>query len=218
MGSFLIVGMGRFGKAVATELYAMKHDVMVIDDKEERLAPIANNVTEAIIGDAKDEAVFRSLDIFSFDCVVVSIASAIEDSVLTTIMLKEMGAKMLVCKAQNDWHAKILTGLGADRVIQPEADMGKRVAHFLSKKSIVDYLELSPEYGIMELLTPSRWFDKSISQSDLRKKHGITIIAIRDGETGGIVFSPNADAVMRKGDVLTMLGTKRDLDVVSGIA
>jgi trk system potassium uptake protein TrkA len=132
-------------------------------------------------------------------------------------MLKEMGAKMIVCKALNEWHAKILAQLGADKIIHPEADMGKRVAHSLVRKNIIDYLELSSDYSIMELLTPAHWVDKSIAHNDLRRKHGITIIAIRSPETGGIQFSFNADTVLREGDILTVIGSNKDLNTVGGL-
>ena len=217
MGSFLIIGMGRFGSSVATELYRMKHDVLVVDEREENTAGIAGQVTDVIIGDTRDEAVLRSLGVHNFDCVVVAMAGAIEDSVLTTIMLKEMGTKMLVCKAHNDWHAKILTQLGADKVIHPEYDMGKRVAHSLAQKNIIDYLEISADYSIVEIITPALWADKSIMKSNLRRKHGITVLSIRSAETNKIHFSPNADAVLRQGDILTVMGAKKDLNVISSL-
>ena len=215
MSSFLVIGMGRFGRAVATELYRMKHGVLVIDAREEHVSGIIHQVTDVIIGDAKDEAVLRSLDIYSFDSVIVTMGSDIESSVLTTIMLKEMGAKMLVCKAQNEWHAKILAQLGADRVINPESDMGKRVAHSLTRRNMNDYLEISPDYGVMEIVTPSNWVDKTISKSNLRRKYDITVMAIRDSKSGEVVFSPSADAVLREGDALTVIGSKQALDAIS---
>lgn len=131
MESFVIIGMGRFGSAVATELFCMKRDVLVLDEHEECIAPVMDYVTESIIGDAKDETVLRSLGIQNFDCVVVAIANKLEDSILITMMLKEMGAKFVVCKAQNELHAKILTQLGADKVVRPEFDMGRQLAHSL---------------------------------------------------------------------------------------
>ena len=217
MASFLVIGMGRFGRSVATELYQMKHDVLVIDRNEDSVSDIVNMVTEVIIGDSKDEAVLRSLDIYSFDSVIITMAGTIEDSVLTTIMLKEMGAKMIVCKAQNEWHSKILTQLGADRIINPESDMGKRVAHSLARRNIMDYLEISPEYGVMEITVPAHWVEKSISKINLRRKHGITILAIREADTGNMRFSPGADTMLGEGDVLTLIGTKQDLEVVGSL-
>lgn len=217
MGSYLVVGMGKFGRSVATELYHMKHDVLVVDEREENVADIVSHVTDVIIGDARDEAVLRSLDIYSFNCVVVAMASAIEDSVLTTIMLKEMGAKMLVCKAQNEWHAKILTQLGADKVIHPEADMGKRVAHSLARQNIIDYLEISSDYGLIEIITPKQWIEKSIMKNNLRKKYGITVIAIRKAGTNKVSFSPNAEEILHEGDILTVIGYNQDIDAINGL-
>lgn len=218
MGSFLVIGMGRFGSAVATELYQMKHDVLIVDENEDNAANIVNQVTNTIIGDAKDEAVLRSLGIQNYDCVVVAIAGSIEDSILTTITLKEMGAKKIVCKARNERHAKILTELGADKIIHPEFDMGKRVAHSLARQNIVDYLEISPDYGVIELIVPSQWIDKSIMKNNLRKKYGITVIAIRSVRTKKVVFSPDADAMLHKGDILTVIGAKKYLDKISTLS
>jgi len=129
--SYLVIGMGRFGKAIAAELYRMKHEVMVIDEHEKDVTPIMNNVTDSVIGDAKDEVVLRSLGIQNFDCVIVAIAKQ-EDSILINMMVKEMDAKFIVSKAQNELHAKILSLIGVDRVVRPEYEMGKQIAHSMS--------------------------------------------------------------------------------------
>ena len=215
MKSFLVIGMGRFGSSLATELYQMKNDVLVVDKHEENITNIVNQVTNVIIGDAKDEAVLRSLGIHNFDCIIVAIANALEDSVLTTIMLKEMGAKMIVCKAQNEWHAKILAQLGVDKVIRPEHDTGKRVAHSLVQKNIVDHLELSPDYSILELHTPVHWINKSLGENDLRKKYGITLIAIRSAKTDELSLSINAETILYEDDILTLIGPTHNLDKIN---
>ena len=125
--SYLVIGMGRFGKAIATELYSMKHEVMVIDEDEQDITPVINNVTDSVIGDAKDEAVLRSLGIQNFDCVIIAIAKQ-EDSILINMMVKEMGAKTIISKAQNELHAKILSLIGVDRIVRPEYEMGRQIA------------------------------------------------------------------------------------------
>ena len=216
MGSYLVIGMGRFGSAVATELYQIKNDVLVVDKHEEKVSNILNLVTNAIIGDTKDETVLRSLDIPSFDCVIIATATAIEDSVLTAIMLKEMGAKMIVCKARNEWHEKILIQLGVDKVIRPEYITGKRVAHSLAQKNIIEQLELSPEYSIIELTTPTHWINKSIGTSNLRKKYGITLLAIRSAKTDELSLSINEGTILYEGDILTLIGPKENLDKING--
>ena len=131
MKSFLVIGMGRFGSAVATELYSMRNEVLVVDEHEENITHIMNQVTQAVIGDAKDETVLRSLGVQNFDSVIVAIADKLEDSILITMMLKEMGVKYVVCKAQNELHAKILSQIGADKIVRPEYDMGKQLAYSL---------------------------------------------------------------------------------------
>ncbi|MCL2030793.1 MAG: TrkA family potassium uptake protein [Oscillospiraceae bacterium] len=217
MGSFLVIGMGRFGSSLATELHRMKHEVLAMDSHEDNVAEIMDRVTNVVIGDAKDEAVLRSLGVPNFDCAVVAIAGTIEDSILTTMILKDLGARMIVCKAQDERHERILSQLGADRVIRPEYDMGKRAAHSLARRNIIDYLELSPDYGVMEMVTPKHWAEKSIVQNHLRRKHGVTVIAVRAAETGKIAFSPDADTVLRAGDILTVFGSRRHLDAVGAL-
>jgi len=217
MGSYLVIGAGSFGSSVATELYKMKHDVLVIEEKENNVAGIVDQVTEVVIGDAKEETVLRSLDIYSFDCVIIAISGSIEDSIVPTIMLKDMGAKMIVCKAQNEWHAKVLTQLGADKIVRPESDMGKRVAHSLARRNIIDSLVLSPDHSIIEITTPKQWVGKSLAHNNLRRKHEITIIAIRSAENDKMAFHINADTVLQEGDVLTVIGTNKDLDTISAL-
>lgn len=209
--------MGRFGSSIAAELYRMKHEVLALDEHEENIADIVNQVTDVVIGDAKDEAVLNTLNIYSYDCVIVAMAGAIEDSILTTMTLKELGAKSIICKAQNDRHAKILSLIGVDKVINPEHDMGIRVAHSLVHKNITDFLEISPEYGIMEIATPQQWANKSIGKNDLRKKYGVTVIAIRNAGTDEVNFSPKPDAILNENDVLSVLGSKRELDIIGDL-
>jgi len=209
--------MGRFGRSVAMELYHMKHEVLVVEEQEELIADMVNHATDVIIGDSKDETVLRSLGVPNFDCVIVAIASDIESSVLTTIMLKDLGAKMLICKARNVLHSKILTQLGADRVVLPELEMGRQVAHSLVSQKVLDYLEISQDYGVIEIVTPNHWVGKSIMKSSLRRKYGITIMAIRAAKTEKVNFSPNADVVLNEGDILTVIGAKHDLDIISAL-
>ena len=124
---------------------------------------------------------------------------------------------MLVCKARNEWHMKILMQIGADKVIRPEYDMGKRVAHSLAHRNTTDYLEISPEFGVIEIITPNHWINKSISKNNLRRKYGITVMAIREQSTDKVMFSPNAEAILSEGDVLTVIGSKQDLDAISAL-
>ena len=214
MSSFLIIGMGRFGGSVAVELHHMKHEVLAVDDHEDKLAPYIGQVTNAVIGDTTDEAVLRSLGVQNFDCVVVGIGEAIENSIWTLMILKELGAKMIVCKAWDERHAKILSQLGADRVVRPEYDMGKRIAHSLAQVNSIDFLELPPEYSAVEITVPLKWTNKSIMDNQLRRKHGLTVLSVRSAKTGKITFSPEADTVLHKDDLVTVVGKKKNVNSV----
>ncbi|MCL1997216.1 MAG: TrkA family potassium uptake protein [Turicibacter sp.] len=218
MKSFLVIGMGQFGSSVAKELYLMKHDVLVVDSHEEKIAPYMNNVTNAIIGDTTDEAVLRSLGVQNFDCVVVGISQDIQNSIWTLMILKELDAKMIVCKARDERHAKILSQLGADKVIRPEFDMGIRIAHSLAQKNVIDFLEISVDHSVVEISIPAEWVGKSILKIHLRKKYGITVICIRNGDTGAINFSPEAETVLSKNDIITVIGRKKNLNKIQALS
>ncbi len=215
MDSFLIVGIGRFGRSLAIELSKLGHDVLVIDKDEERISPIADCVTHAVIGDARDEGVLRSLGVTNFDVAVVAIAESIEDSVLTTIMLKELGVKKVIAKAQSVLHMKVLQRVGADITVLPERDMGKRLAQQLSSKNIIDYIELSDEYSIAEVEAPRNWIGKSFIELNVRSNHGINIIATRNIDMGGLNVSPKGDYVIKENDILVVIGSNEDIHRLS---
>lgn len=215
MGSFLVIGMGRFGSSVAMELFNLGNEVLIIDEHEDNVSRFADRVTSAIVGDAKDEAVLNAVGIHNFDCVVVAMAGSIEDSIIITILLKEIGVKKVVCKAQNEHHAKALTLIGADKVVRPEYDMGKRVAHSLTHKSFIDFFELSPDLSIVEITTPKEWADKTIIESNLRRKYGITLLAIHRVNSKGLLVAPNADVVLKADDILVVFGSTKDINAIN---
>ena len=140
MKSFLVIGLGRFGRAVACELGSLGHEVLALDNSEENVQHIADSVTQAVCGDAQDESVLTSLGVRNFDCCVVAIGTDIEASILVTVMLKELGAKQVVCKALSALHARVLERVGADRVIQPEKEIGQRLAQHLGRTNVIDYI------------------------------------------------------------------------------
>ncbi len=216
MDSFLIIGMGRFGNSLAIELSNLGHDVLVIDRSEEKIAAVADHVTHAVIGDAKDENVIRSLGVRNFDVAVVAMADNIEDSVLVTIMLKELGVKKVVAKAQSMLHMKVLERIGADVTVFPERDMGKRLAQHLSAKNIIDFIELSDEHSIVEIEAPSVWHGKSLLELNIRGAYGINVIAARDKFARDLVVSPTAAYVIKEGDVLIVIGENDNIKKLRG--
>lgn len=210
MQSFVILGLGRFGQSVAKTLCELGHEVLVIDENESLIQSISNQITYAMVGNVTDENVLKAVGIKNFDAAVVSTGKNLESSILVTQMLKEMGMKYILVKAQNELHARVLTKLGADRVVFPEQDMGVRAAHNLVSTNIIDYIELSPDYTIIELNAPKRWEDKTLKELNVRAKHGINIIAIKNGLK--INVAPTADYIIKSNDVLVVIGSKSDID------
>ncbi len=214
MKSFLVIGLGRFGRAVACELGSLGQEVLALDNSEENVQHIADSVTQAICGDAQDESVLASLGVSNFDCCVVAIGTDIEASILITVMLKELGAKQVVCKALSALHARVLERVGADRVIQPEKEMGQRLAQHLGRANVIDYIGVSDDFSILEIKTPRSWVGKSLGQLGVRAKYDINVLAIRHGEGGAVDITPRPDDRIGENDLLLILGTNDKVDKV----
>ena len=206
---FVIIGLGRFGASVAKTLYALGHDVLAIDSNEDLVQEISDSVTHAVQMDATDENALRTIGLRNFDVAVVTIGANIQASVMATLLVKEMGIKYIIAKGNSDLHAKVLYKIGADRVVLPEKDMGVRVAHNLVSASILDFIELSPDYSIMELKVLNEWSGKTLKDLKLRSSYGINIMAIKKGES--INISPKAEDILEDDDIIVAIGSADDL-------
>ncbi|WP_442599327.1 potassium channel family protein [Neobacillus sp. D3-1R] len=207
---FAVIGLGRFGGSICRELADQGMEVMAIDNNEERVNQFAMIASHAVVGDTTDEAVLKSLGIRNFDHVIVAIGDDIQSSILTTLILKELGVKNITVKAQNDYHEKVLRKIGADHVVHPERDMGKRIAHNIVSNNVLDYLELSDQHSIVEIVASSKLDGYSLIDLDIRAKYGINIVAIKR-ETE-ILVSPQASEAIRKGDILIVIGADADIN------
>lgn len=212
---FVIIGLGRFGTSVAETLYKVGHEVMVIDKDEDLIQDISDKVTHAVQLDATDENALRSLGLRNFDVAVVTIGSNIQASVMATLLVKEHGVKYIIAKGNSDLHAKVLYKIGADRVILPEKDMGVRVAHNLVSESIIDFIELSPDYSIMEIQALKEWKNKTVRELKLRSRYGINVMAIKNGND--INLSPSPEDIIHEKDVLVAIGSAEDLNKLEGM-
>lgn len=212
---YVVIGLGRFGSSVAETLYSMGNDVLVIDKDEDLVQDISDSVTHAVQMDATDENALRSLGLRNFDVAVVTIGGNIQASVMVTLLVKELGVKYIIAKGNSDLHAKVLYKIGADRVILPEKDMGVRVAHNLVSSNILDYIELSPDYSIMEIEVLDEWIGKSLSELKLRKKYGINVMAIKREDE--INISPSADDLLDAKDIIVAIGSSKELSKVEGM-
>lgn len=179
---YAVIGLGRFGGSICKALSEEGLEVMAMDMNEDRVNEYAKIASHAVIGDSTDENVLKNLGIRNFDHVIVAIGENIQASILTTIMLKELGVKMVTVKAQNDYHEKVLNKIGADRIVHPERDMGRRIAHKIISNNVLDYLELSDEYSLIEIVANSRLAGHSLLDLDIRAKYGINIVAIKRGK------------------------------------
>jgi trk system potassium uptake protein TrkA len=208
--SFAVIGLGRFGSAMAKTLADLGQDVIGIDSSEERVQRVADLIRHAVELDATDAKALRSAGVHDVDVAVVSIGENIEASLLVVMQLLELGVDEVVAKAVTPLHGRILQKLGVARVIYPEAEMAMRVAHSLVVPNVLDYIELSRDVSIVEIQAPDDWVGKSLKELALRPRFGLTLIAIKrktgtgDGEVTNV--APTADDVIEAGDNVSLLG------------
>ncbi|WP_273834703.1 potassium channel family protein [Guptibacillus sedimenti] len=207
---FAVIGLGRFGGSICKSLSQQGMEVLAIDMDEDKVNEFSSVATHAVIADSTDESVLKNLGIRNFDHVIVAIGDNIQSSILTTLILKELGVSKITVKAQNDYHEKVLNKIGADKIVHPERDMGVRIAHSMISNSVLDYLELSDEHSIVELIANSRMDNKTIIELDIRAKFGANIVAIKKGDE--IIVSPQADQMISKGDILIVIGSDQDIN------
>ncbi len=178
----------------------MGYEVLAIDSEEEKVEELSDMVTHSVQANALDELVLKSLGLRNFDVVVVAIGQDIQANIMVTVMLKEMGVKQVVAKASSDLHGKVLQKVGADIVIFPEKDMGERVAWWLVSNNIIDQINLSPDYSLLELEAPKAFVGTTLRDSDLRKKYGFSVLAIR--RDNDFIINPDPAEIIGKGDTL----------------
>lgn len=212
MKSYVVVGLGRFGSGVARGLCCLGCEVLAMDVSSDLVSQVANDVTHAVVGDGQDKEVLRALGAGEFDCAIVAIGGDLAASVLVTMNLKELGVPKIVCKAHDETHRRVLEKLGADQVVIPEQEQASRLARSLSSPNVLDYIELSDEYGIIEVPAPISWEGKTLRDLNVRAKLGLNILAIRRG--GKFNVSPAADFAFVQGDVMVVLGDSRALKKV----
>ncbi|MDY0406021.1 TrkA family potassium uptake protein [Virgibacillus sp. 179-BFC.A HS] len=206
---FAVIGLGRFGGSICRELSNEGMDVLAIDKNEDRVNEFKNIASHAVIADSTDEETLKELGIKNIEHVIVAIGDNIQASILTTVILTDLHIKKITVKANNDYHEKILNRIGANQVVHPERDMGKRIAHSIISNNILDYLELSDEYSIVEVKAGKKMAGKSLIDLDIRANYGCNVVAIKQGSD--INVSPSAEDLLDEQDVLIVIGGDRDL-------
>ncbi|MGX7199945.1 potassium channel family protein [Enterococcus nangangensis] len=211
--TFAIIGLGRFGGSICRTLISSGCEVLAIDASENRVNEYMNIATHAVVADAQDEMVLKSLGLRNFDTAIVAIGEDIQASILVTLMLKEMGVPRVVAKAQNEYHARVLEKIGADRVVHPERDMGVRLAHNLISKNIMDYLELSQEYSIAEIqVSNAKFVNHTLNELNFRQRFNLNVIGIR--RRGKLIIAPGAEELVENNDALLVIGEINDIDAL----
>ncbi len=212
MKTYLVIGLGRFGSALAKQLCDLGAEVLAMDVRTDLVQALAQDVTHAVVGDAQDKEVLRSLGAKNFDCAVIAIGADLAASVLVTMNLQELGAPYIVCKAHDETHRRVLKKLGVDRVVIPEQEHAQRLGRSLFSHNVLDYIELSEDYGILEIPAPGSWVGKSLKELNIRAKLGVNIIAVENEKKTNV--SPAADYRIRSGDLLVVLGENYALEAV----
>ncbi|MCC7165900.1 MAG: TrkA family potassium uptake protein [Anaerolineae bacterium] len=207
---FAVIGLGRFGASVAKALTERGLTVLGIDLNMQIVQELADEITQTVALDATDQDALSAVDIGLYPIVIVSIGNDFEDKILTTLALKALGVQRVICSAANEREKMILLKIGADEIVLPEYDSGRRLALGLAMPSLLDYLPLGRGYSISELELPADFVGKTVRDADLRIEFGLTLVAIRRGEE--VIISPPADEIYRQGDQLVLIGKVADLD------
>jgi trk system potassium uptake protein TrkA len=217
MKRFIVIGLGNFGFYLAKTLYQDGHEVMAIDRDRERVGRIQDLVSEAMILDAIHKDSLKGLGISTAEAIVVSMGDDISNSILTTLYLKELGARKIVVKCQDEDHGRILEKLGANEIIFPEKAMGQKVAKGLSRGNILDFIPLSEDYTIIEAAPPKEFVGKSLKELKLKTVYQVYIIAVNQLIPPAFILSPPGDFVIKDSDGLVLLGREKDIQRINGL-
>lgn len=213
---FMIIGCGRFGRSVAVTLAELGHEVLVIDKDEDTINEISTSVTHAVLADVMIEGTLESLGIHNMDEVIVAMGSNFEASLMATAVAKENNVKTVIAKVSDKIHGRIMKKVGADRVIIPEKDSGIRLAYNISTSNILDYIEVSDDFSIMEVKPPKSWIGRSLAQLDIRNNYGVTVVAVKEEEVNEINVNPQPSYIFDESDIILVLGKYKKIEEIVG--
>lgn len=211
---YAVIGLGRFGASVAKVLTEMGQYVLSVDSNEDRVDALAPILSRVVKADATDPLALKALRISEFDEVIVAIGDNVEASVITALNCRDCGVKSLTAKAQDDAHGRVLERIGVDRVVYPQRDMGARVAHNISAGGVIDFVRLSEQYGMAELVAPGPSVGKTLQELDMPSKYGLNVMAIKRGNR--LIVSPRADERVAAGDLLVVIGDAQGITRLQG--
>ena len=212
MKQFLIIGLGNFGMGVAKTLYKEGHNITAVDKNKSRVQMVQSNSSQALLADATDMVVLRQIDIENFNAAVVSTGIDQHASILITLHLKELKCREIIVKAEDSDHGRILLAVGADRVVFPEEEMAKKLAHSLSRPNLLDFIPLGEDITVAEIAPPTHFHGKTIASLKLRQKYHIELIALKDVLDGSFKFIPSPETIFKDTDIMVCIGKLEDIE------
>lgn len=211
---FVVLGLGSFGASVAVTLQKLGCDVVAVDQDMELVSEIAEKVTYAMQADIENPRLLESLGSKNFDGMVIASSENLEGSILATLAAKEMGIPYILCKALDERHARVLRKIGADAVVFPEEEMGRKIAKNLVSANLADWIELSPDYSIVETAIPERWVGRTLKELDVRRAYEVNVVGIKEEEEGRVEITPDPDLPLRDGMILMLIGANEALEKI----
>ncbi len=209
---FVVLGLGSFGASVAVTLQKLGCDVVAVDQDMELVTEIAEKVTYAMQADIENPRLLESLGSKNFDGMVVGSSENLEGSILATLAAREMGIPYILCKAHDERHARVLRKIGADAVVFPEEEMGRKIAKNLVSANLADWIELSPDYSIVETAIPKRWIGKTLKELDVRRTYEVNVVGLKEEEEGRVEITPDPDMPLKEGMILMLIGANKALE------
>lgn len=206
--SFAVIGLGSFGRSVAEELIALDADILCIDSREDRINKISKIAQNAVICDSTDEEALRDLGLGNIDHVIICIGNDIQASIMTTLIAKDLGVKKVTVKVLNEYHAKVVERVGAEEIIYPERQMGRRFARRIISDSILEVLELTSDFSYVEVVTPKDFVGKTIIELDVRRNYGVNVVSVKRGNQ---IITPTAAGEIEEEDILMIVGSNKEI-------
>jgi trk system potassium uptake protein TrkA len=214
--TFAVIGLGRFGSALLEALVADGQDVLAIDNNAEIVENYMDVATHAVIADAQEEDALRDLDLTSFDHVIVAIGHNQQASILTTILLKDLGVRHVIAKAETNLHARVLEKVGADQVVRPEHEMATRLAEQIMTPNLLNHIDLGDKFALSEIKVSNlKYANKTIAELNIRKEYGLNVIAVKSRDE--VLVAPESSQMIQIGDVLTVIGDTTDVKAFEGL-
>lgn len=209
MKDIAVIGCGQFGSSVALTLSELGHDVLVIDENEDLIDAIADKVSHAVVADVMVEGTLKDLGIGNFDVVIIGMSTSFQASIMATIIAKDLGVPMIVAKVRDSLQGRVLKKVGADKIVIPEKDMGTRLAYTLTNKNIIEFIEVSEDYSMIELEVPKKWLNMSIFDLKVREEFGVSVVAIRTKEE--IIINPTPEIKLTEGATIIIIGKNEEI-------